>query len=356
MTAPALDHLRQLAGFRQTGKDQYQARCPAHEDHEASLSISVKATGKVLLHCFAGCTLEAILDAIGMAARDPATARGGSGVHYPPNNAATLQHSPAGCTLEQYAQAKNLPIAVLKDYGLSEITYQKAPAVKIPYLDTDGQECAVQFRLAPKKEEGADNRFRWRSRSKTLLYGLWRLQTAKDAGYVVIGEGASDAQTLWYHGIPAVGLPGAANWKDSRDAGHLQDLPIIYIVIEPDAGGEGVRKWLETSIIRHRSRLVTLAPFKDPSELYLDNPASFRERFQTALDASIPWQVAADGERLQRNRDAWQKCAELAGCPNILENVAEALTQMGVVGEKRLKKLIYLAICTRFQLRPCQSQ
>jgi hypothetical protein len=45
------------------------ARCPAHEDRSPSLSISER-DGKVLLHCFASCTIEAVCDAIGIQVRD----------------------------------------------------------------------------------------------------------------------------------------------------------------------------------------------------------------------------------------------------------------------------------------------
>lgn len=39
------------------------ARCPAHEDGSPSLSIG-ESGGRVLLHCFAGCTVESVCDAL----------------------------------------------------------------------------------------------------------------------------------------------------------------------------------------------------------------------------------------------------------------------------------------------------
>ena len=42
----------------------YEARCPAHEDAHASLSIGVGLDGRVLLKCHAGCPPEAILTAL----------------------------------------------------------------------------------------------------------------------------------------------------------------------------------------------------------------------------------------------------------------------------------------------------
>lgn len=55
--------LGRLAGIRRAGA-QWLARCPAHPDREPSLSIALAADGRVLLHCFAGCSFPAILHAL----------------------------------------------------------------------------------------------------------------------------------------------------------------------------------------------------------------------------------------------------------------------------------------------------
>ena len=46
------------------------ARCPAHDDRGPSLSISEGDQGSVLIHCFAGCSAEAIVNAVGLELRD----------------------------------------------------------------------------------------------------------------------------------------------------------------------------------------------------------------------------------------------------------------------------------------------
>lgn len=64
MRADAL--LSVLKDVRQRGADQYMAKCPAHPDKTASLSIKCCADGRVLLHCFAGCQPDDVLGAVGM--------------------------------------------------------------------------------------------------------------------------------------------------------------------------------------------------------------------------------------------------------------------------------------------------
>ena len=57
--------LSRLESVRQSGKG-YTAKCPAHSDRSASLSVSEADGGKVLLHCFAGCHAADVLAAVGL--------------------------------------------------------------------------------------------------------------------------------------------------------------------------------------------------------------------------------------------------------------------------------------------------
>lgn len=68
MTASIL--LSKLDKVQSTGPGRWRARCPAHEDGQPSLSILEKEDGRVLMHCFAGCDVESVLDAVGLAFTD----------------------------------------------------------------------------------------------------------------------------------------------------------------------------------------------------------------------------------------------------------------------------------------------
>jgi hypothetical protein len=61
--------LDRLEGVRKTGRG-WIARCPAHNDRSASLSIAETDDGRVLAHCFAGCSVIDMLTAIGLTLAD----------------------------------------------------------------------------------------------------------------------------------------------------------------------------------------------------------------------------------------------------------------------------------------------
>jgi hypothetical protein len=258
---------------------------------------------------------------------------------------ATVQ--PLGCSLSAYAQAKHLPETFLKEIGLTEVSFHGTPAVRIPYRHIGG-EPAVRFRTALEKTE-EDNRFRWKSGSKPLLYGLWRMCCEPS---VVLVEGESDCHTLWYHGINAVGLPGASLWNESRDAHHLASYATIYVVLEPDQGGEAMLRWVEKSALRKRIRLVRLDRFKDPSAMHGADPERFRERWQAAIDASVAWTAERERQQDAMREEAWSTCHELATAHDILSRFAVELEGAGVVGVEREAKLLFLAVTSRMLDRP----
>lgn len=64
MSADSL--LSRLENVKRTGAGRWIARCPAHADRRASLSIRELDDGRVLVHDFAGCSVNEVLAAIGL--------------------------------------------------------------------------------------------------------------------------------------------------------------------------------------------------------------------------------------------------------------------------------------------------
>jgi len=209
----------------------------------------------------------------------------------------------------------------------------------------------VRHRVALEKSEETDERFKWRTGSKTSLYGLWRLQSIRKVGRVVLVEGESDAQTLWYHGMPALGIPGADTWKPAW-AEHLEGIEKVFAIIESDQGGETLREKLGACDIRDRLYLVDLGEHKDANGLYLSGREIFKDRFISALKEAESWKERRRAEIEAQSRRAWAACKDLILVPNILERFARELARSGVAGESRVAKLLYLAVTSRFLARP----
>jgi hypothetical protein len=72
---PHSDVLARFPDARRAGTG-WAAKCPAHEDHRASLSFGRGDDDRWLLHCHAGCANDAILSAVQLETRDL----------FPPNN------------------------------------------------------------------------------------------------------------------------------------------------------------------------------------------------------------------------------------------------------------------------------
>lgn len=66
MTAPISLVLERLEKVKQRQANQWSAKCPAHSDKGPSLSIRETPEGAVLLHCFAGCSAQSIVETIGL--------------------------------------------------------------------------------------------------------------------------------------------------------------------------------------------------------------------------------------------------------------------------------------------------
>lgn len=85
--------LARLDGVR--GHDgQYMARCPAHEDKKASLSVASGQDGRILLKCQAGCSCRDVVAALGLSERDLFPQRTGNHIE-----AAYTYRNAEGCVL-----------------------------------------------------------------------------------------------------------------------------------------------------------------------------------------------------------------------------------------------------------------
>jgi putative DNA primase/helicase len=181
----------------------WSARCPAHEDRRASLSINQGDDGRVLLHCHAGCEPEAVVGKLGLTMKDlmmPSTNGNGT---------------PKKCTPRIVA------------------TYD--------YRDADGTLLRQSCRYVPKnfkqRVPKPGGGWTWSVKDiKKVPYRLPELLAADPAKIVFIVEGEKDVDRLCCLGLVAITNSGGAG-KWSKD--FAQYLAGRSVVILPDNDAPG---------------------------------------------------------------------------------------------------------------------
>ncbi len=254
-----LDHVRPYGGG-------WTARCPAHEDKRSSLAVA-ETEDRLLVHCFAGCTVERITDALGLVLRDLFEGARRDAI-----------------SVEELAFAKRLPAELLLSLGVRPL---EDGGLGIPYRGADGEVLCMRRRTAVVAKDGSS----WIAGTTPTVYGADRLAEAKTRGFVILVEGESDCWTLWHHGFPALGVPGATLAK-AIQAAHLDGIARVYIFHEPDAAGDtflvGITRQLAEIGFSGATLVVALDGFKDPNELHKHDPDAFASAFQRALDGATP--------------------------------------------------------------------
>lgn len=228
--------LSRLEGVKSAGKG-WRARCPVHGGRSESLSITEGGTGYVLVHCHAGCTTAAIVEAVGLRLADlcPARERGWSRplVHVDVealiananrrrvaeelerHKAAAIvacgrwdtATEPSPC--HPYLRAKNVEAhGIRQDRGL----------LLVPLRDGDGVLWNVQSIAA-----NGDKRFMPGAR----MQGLWHMLGGPVGDMLCIAEGYATAATIH----AAMGGPVAVAFN----AGNLKPVALALRALYPAA-------------------------------------------------------------------------------------------------------------------------
>lgn len=284
--------LSRLDGVDRKSEDEAWALCPAHKEKTPSLHVESDREGKVLFHCF-GCGAPAnrIAESIGLKVEDlfpDGHRRERSSGSYRVKSSKPAGLEDNAVSVEALARHFALPA----DWLRSEVGLRDSPGsrVEIPVRGQDGEELHVRVRAAMHGK----GKYRYKERGATAApYGLWRLDAARrlNPPSITAVEGESDCWCLWYAGIPALGIPGATLAK-CIEAEHLEGISKIYVVQEPDQGGEqfvaGVGKRLREIRWPGTMRVVSTLPggAKDPADLHRRDPDGFRAKFAAACRRS----------------------------------------------------------------------
>lgn len=245
-TTTAYDRVvERLDGVRRTGATT-TAKCPAHDDHTPSLGIT-RADQRVLLHCFAGCEIEAVVDALGLNMRD-------------------LYDTPRPHRAPDHWLPHDLDWVASYDYtdASRRLIYQVIRATA-----PNGNRTFVQRR----PEGTARSGWAWdlndlTAEQRCVPYRLPDVLSAGEQGQTVwVVEGEKDAEALCGAGVVATtNAGGAGNWT-GRHAEHLRGTHVV-ITRDQDTPGRQHQAQVSASLdgIAASVRLVEPACGKDVAE------------------------------------------------------------------------------------------
>lgn len=194
--------LERLDGVKAEGTGQWSARCPAHEDRVASLSVSRGNDGRALIYCHAGCKARDIVERIGLRVTD------------------------------LFAQAPP-----------PSSNGQRQIVATYDYSDQAGVLLFQVVRYQPKdfrqRRPDAKGGWIWNLKGvERVLYRLQELIRASDRCTIYVTEGERDADRLHAEGMIATTNPGGAGKWGKVDSTPLHGR---HVAIVPDHDEPGRR-------------------------------------------------------------------------------------------------------------------
>ena len=237
--------------------DSFTSCCPAHDDSDPSLSVKIGDRG-IMLHCFAGCDTQSILDAIGFDYTDifyeqttPTEApiiglASVTPIRREINDEKISQElrdrlAAANDFLTQVEHERCIPRHVLIGAGCGLTTDGR---IVLPTFDRDGELAPREwFALAEQRTLGKP-KMRGPRGAKPDLWPRPESPRYKDNTSITIVEGEPDALLAVSHHIQACGLPGTNIWQRD-DAQRFARFSSVTVLLDDDEPG------------REASRIIT---------------------------------------------------------------------------------------------------
>ena len=211
--------LRALQGVRRNGNG-WTALCPAHGDHNPSLSISER-DGKILLYCHAGCSFEQIAQAVGLSVN-------GNGISHPPPQA-------QGETVSRCKTRKLVSRTPECEYDYTDEEGRLMFKVVRTTLVYDDGTAGKQF-MAKRPTSITANGPDWIHSIDGVRLVPYRLPELLAAPLVYVVEGEKDVETLRQIGLAATCNPfGAGKWRKEFSA-YLAGKTAVILPDNDDAG------------------------------------------------------------------------------------------------------------------------
>jgi hypothetical protein len=268
----------------------WSARCPAHEDRQASLSIGVGDDGRVLLKCHAGCGHKKIVAALGLEERDLFDADG--------TTATTKKNTPskpAAKASKAYTFVSQAQEAYERTLGKPTRSWEYRDPVTLEpvgrVLRWDRPEGEKEIRPLSLHADG------WRLEHMVEPRPLYGVEFLEDADRVYVVEGEKCCDALFLEG--GLGLASTTSSGGSNAASKSDWSPLAgrEVVILPDNDDPGRKYAADVAAILHE----------------LDPPATVRvvelDGLDKGGDVADLYEACRDEEELKALREKIERLA-----------------------------------------------
>jgi hypothetical protein len=224
--------------------------CPAHDDRNPSLSLTLGRNGAPVVKCHTGCDQGAVIAALQRLGVWPSVNVNGTNGHHP---------------LRELPQPDRAPVAPLPLERLAA-TYE--------YRDAGGRLVAVKARFEAPPDK---KRFAWRlpaSERWDGLHGipmtdipLWGAELLRDADPqkpVIITEGEKAAQACRDHGLLALTFGGGASTKEWGAALDVLRGRVVVLWPDNDEAGRLYMARLRSALAGIAAKVITVDPPNPP--------------------------------------------------------------------------------------------
>jgi hypothetical protein len=214
--------IAQMRGGKETGKGEYQCKCPTHDDRVASLSVGTGRNGDTLIDCKAGCDRRDVVRALGLEWRNL--------FREPRSNSQSSPYRPPPATPKQVKPSR--------PEDLSHPTLGKPDAV-YPYVNASGVLTYATARFSkPEKsfrqaQPDGNGRWQWNLGGiEPIPYRLPELiEAVSEERLIWIPEGERDVERLVSLGLPATCNSGGAEKFPASAAKYFAGA---HVAIIPD--------------------------------------------------------------------------------------------------------------------------
>ena len=220
-------------------QDKAQCKCPAHDDRQASLTVT-KGRDSVLIHCHANCSTENVLSAAGLKMSD---------LFY--------QEKRTGSSWQAYIESRE----------------KKRIEAVYNYVSSNGGYLFTKVRMQGKKMiygTLTNERFTYGLGGRTrkelcAVYapdGVQAINKAVSEGKpIFIPEGEKDADTLAKQGYTAFSYGGVNDWV--ADMAQLCKGAVVYVLADNDEPGQRVANTIQSDLQGIAKSAKVIVPVPD---------------------------------------------------------------------------------------------